>query len=167
MSEIKRYVLAVIVDNEAGALGRISGLFSGRGYNINSLTVSNIDKEGLFSRVTISTFAPEEKIDHIMALLERLVPVHKVKNLTEERAFIERNLIIIKVKTTQKNRSEILSIAQNYKAEEIDSTGSSIIFQLTDIPEKTEEFYNIMSSYGIIEVTSTGSTAMARGENTF
>lgn len=166
-NDIKRYVLAITVDNESGALGRIAGLFSGRGYNINSLTVCSIDKENLFSRITITTLAPPQKINHIIALLERLIPVHKVRNLTAEGLFIERNLIMIKVKTTPENRKEILSISKNYGAEEIDSTSSSLILQLVDIPEKTQEFYNLMDAYGIIEIARTGTTAIARGEEGF
>ena len=94
----ERHILALTVDNEAGVLGRVVGLFSGRGYNIHSLTVSEVDKEKKLSRITVTTSAPPATIAHIVTLLERLVPVHKVRDLTTDGAFVERALVLIKIK---------------------------------------------------------------------
>ena len=159
----ERHVLALIVDNEAGVLGRVVGLFSGRGYNIHSLTVSEVDKEKKLSRITISTSAPPAVIAHIVTLLERLVPVHKVRDLSGDGAFVERALVLIKIKAEAEKRAEILHLADSFGAREVDATDKSFIFEISDIPGKLNEFIAIMKPYGIIEYSRTGVTALARG----
>ena len=166
-TEEKRHVLAVIVDNEAGVLGRVVGLFSGRGYNIDSLTVSQVDKERGLSRITIATIAPEVVADHIVTLIERLVPVHKVRNLTKEGSYVERGLTLIKVKAIGDKRAEILHLADSFEAKELDSTDKSFVFEISDNPSKLNEFLDAMRNYGIIEYTRTGVTAIARGADEF
>ena len=163
----ERHVLALIVDNEAGVLGRVVGLFSGRGYNIHSLTVSEVDKAKKLSRITISTSAPPAVIAHIVTLLERIVPVHKVRDLTAEGAFVERALVLIKVKAASEKRAEILHLADGFGAMEVDSTDKSFVFELADIPGKLDEFIESMKPYGIIEYSRTGVTALARGAEGF
>ena len=163
----ERHVLALTVDNEAGVLGRVVGLFSGRGYNIHSLTVSEVDKAKKLSRITISTSAPPAVIAHIVTLLERIVPVHKVRDLTAEGPFVERALVLIKVKAVTEKRAEILHLADNFDATEVDSTDKSFVFELSDIPGKLDEFIEIMKPYGIIEYSRTGVTALARGSEGF
>ncbi len=163
----ERHVLALTVDNEAGVLGRVVGLFSGRGYNIHSLTVSEINKERKLSRITISTSAPPAVIAHIVTLLERIVPVHKVRDLTTEGSFVERALVLVKVKAVSEKRTEILHLADNFDAHEVDSTDKSFVFELADIPGKLDEFIELMKPYGIIEFSRTGITALARGGEGF
>jgi len=163
----ERHILALIVDNEAGVLGRVVGLFSGRGYNIHSLTVSEVDKAKKLSRITISTSAPPAVIAHIVTLLERLVPVHKVRDLTSDGAFVERALVLIKVKAVSEKRAEILHLADSFGAREVDGAGKSFIFELADIPGKLSEFIETMQPYGIIEYSRTGVTALARGSEGF
>jgi acetolactate synthase-1/3 small subunit len=163
----ERHVLALVVDNEAGVLGRVVGLFSGRGYNIHSLTVSEVDKEKKLSRITISTSAPPAVISHIVTLLERIVPVHKVRDLSAEGSFVERALVLIKVKAIGSKRAEILHFADSFNACEVDSTDKSFVFELADIPDKLNEFIEIMKPYGIIEYSRTGVTALARGAEEF
>lgn len=162
-----RHVLALTVDNEAGVLGRVVGLFSGRGYNIHSLTVSEVDHEEHLSRITVVTSAPLHVIDHIVTLLDRLVPVHKVRDLTQEGPFIERGLLLLKVKAEGDKRAEILHLADASKASEVDTTDQSFTFQLVDVSSKLTEFVDAMKPYGIIELCRTGITAMARGSEGF
>ncbi len=161
-----RHVLSLVLDDEAGALGRVVGLFSSRGYNIHSLTVSEMDKDKNLSRITIVTSAPIHVIEHITALLERLIPVYKVRDLTTEGPFVEKSLLLIKVAIGNK-RSELLNLASQYEALQVDATDSSFIFQLTDISSKLDEFVDLMRNYGIIEIARTGVTAMARGNQEF
>lgn len=163
----ERHVLALTVDNEAGVLGRVVGLFSGRGYNIHSLTVSEVDKARKLSRITVSTSAPPHVIAHIVTLLERIVPVHKVRDLTVEGPFVERALVLVKVKASGEKRAEILHLADSFGAREVDSTDKSFVFELSDIPGKLNEFIETMNHYGIIEYSRTGVTALARGSEGF
>lgn len=163
----ERHVLALTVDNEAGVLGRVVGLFSGRGYNIHSLTVSEIDAKDHLSRITIVTAAPPHVVKHILTLLERLVPVHTVRDLTVDGEFVERGLILVKVSAPEAKRSEILHLADDFKAKEVDTTDSSFVFQLVDMPSKLDEFLQVLQPYGIIEVARTGITAIARGAQGF
>ncbi len=162
-----RHVLSLLLDNEAGALGRVVGLFSSRGYNIHSLTVSEVDDERNLSRITIVTAAPLHVIEHIVTLLERLVPVHKVRDLTTEGAHVEKSLLLVKVKAVGANRQELLHLADQYEAKQVDITDSSFIFELTDITTKLDEFIEVINPYGIIEIARTGVTAMGRGHESF
>lgn len=163
----EKHVLSLIVDNEAGVLGRVVGLFSGRGYNIHSLTVSEIDNESHLSRITITTEAPPNVIKHIVNLLERLVPVHKVRDLTEEGAHVAKGLILVKVKAENDKRQEIIHLADEYGAKQVDITDTTFVLQLTDIPSKLDEFFDVIRPYGIIELARTGITAIARGSEGF
>lgn len=163
IQENERHVLTVMVDNEAGVLARVVGLFSGRGYNIDSLTVSEIDRENKISRITIATFAPPQVIEHIVNLIERIVPVHKVKDLTAQGAYVEKALALVKVSAEGDKRAEILHLADNFGATEVDSTEKSFAFQITDLPAKLDEFVELLKPYGIIEYSRTGVTAIARG----
>lgn len=162
-----RHVLSLIIDNEAGALGRVVGLFSSRGYNIHSLTVSEIDHAQNVSRITIVTAAPQHVIDHILALLLRLIPVHKVKDLTTDGLWVEKGLLLIKVTAKDAKRAELLHLADQYEALQVDATDQSFMFQLTDISQKLDEFVDVLRPYGIIDVARTGITAMARGSESF
>ena len=163
----ERHVLSLVLDNEAGALGRVVGLFASRGYNIHSLTVSEIDHQAHLSRITIVTSAPLHVIEHIVALVERLVPVHKVRDLTTEGACVEQGLLLVKVAAQGAARAELLHLADQCEALQVDATDRSFIFQLTDISSKLDEFVELLRPYGIIEVARTGITAMGRGADGF
>jgi len=163
----ERHVLSLILDNEAGALGRVVGLFASRGYNIHSLTVSEVDHQAHLSRITIVTAAPLHVVDHILTLVERLVPVHKVKDLTVDGSYVEKGLLLVKVKAPAEVRAELLHLADQCEALQVDATDRSFIFQLTDISSKLDEFLELLRPYGIIEVSRTGITAMARGAEEF
>jgi acetolactate synthase-1/3 small subunit len=158
-----RHVLTITVDNEAGILAKIAGLFTARGYNIDSLTVADISENHAVSRITIVTHGSESVIDQIHAQLERLVPVHKVTDLTEIGPHVERELALIKVAGTGEKRVEALRLADVFRAKVVDSTTSSFIFEITGIPDKIDSFVGLMRELGLVEVGRTGIVGMMRG----
>ncbi|MFA6219862.1 MAG: acetolactate synthase small subunit [Erythrobacter sp.] len=159
----ERHVLNVIVDNEAGILAKIAGLFTARGYNIDSLTVADISEDHAISRITIVTNGPEPVIDQIRAQLERLVPVHKVIDLTESGTHVERELALVKVAGKGDNRVEALRIAELFRANVVDTTTSSFVFELTGSPDKINSFIALMRELGLVEVGRSGIVGMMRG----
>ncbi len=159
----ERHVLTITVDNEAGILAKIAGLFTARGYNIDSLTVADITDNHSLSRITIVTHGPPTQIDQIHAQLERLVPVHKVSDLTELGPHVERELALIKVAGTGDIRVEALRVADVFRAKVVDTSTSSFIFELTGTPDKIDSFIAIMRELGLVEVGRTGIVGMVRG----
>ncbi len=160
---IERHTLAVIVDNEAGVLARVIGLFSGRGYNIESLTVAEVDHEGHRSRITIVTTGTPSVIDQIEAQLGRIVPVHEVHDLTAEGPSVERELALFKVSGGGEKRVEALRLADIFRANVVDSTLESFVFEITGTPEKIDAFANLMRPLGLVEMARTGVAALSRG----
>lgn len=159
----ERHVLTIVVDNEAGILAKIAGLFTARGYNIDSLTVADISEDHAISRITIVTKGPPPVIDQIMAQLDRLVPVHRVTDLTEEGPHVERELALIKVSGRGEDRVEALRLADVFRASVVDTTTCSFIFELTGSPGKIDSFIALMRELGLIEVGRTGVVGMMRG----
>ncbi len=159
----ERHVLTVTVDNEAGILAKIAGLFTARGYNIDSLTVADISDNHALSRITIVTHGPQTVIDQIRAQLERLVPVHKVTDLTELGPHVERELALIKVAGTGDIRVEALRVADVFRAKVVDTSTKSFIFELTGTPDKIDSFIALMRELGLVEVGRTGIVGMMRG----
>ncbi len=163
VSDIERHTIAVLVDNEPGILARVVGLFSGRGYNIESLTVAETDAREHRSRITIVTSGTPMIIEQIKTQLERLVPVHTVRDLTEGGTHVERELALIKVRGTGEKRVESLRIADIFRARAIDSTIDSFVFEMTGSTDKIDAFIKLMEPLGLIEVSRTGVAAIARG----
>ena len=161
--DIRRHTMAVLVDNEPGILARVVGLFSGRGYNIDSLTVAALDSSGRLSRITIVTSGSEMVIEQIRNQLDRLVPVHKVADLTEQGQFVERELALVKVAGGGEKRVEALRIADVFRARAVDSTLSSFVFELTGSASKIDAFIELMRPLGLVDVSRTGAVAIARG----
>lgn len=159
----ERHVLTVIVDNEAGILARIAGMFTARGYNIESLTVADISEDHAVSRITIVTNGPPEVIDQIIAQLDRLVPVHKVSDLTELGPHVERELALVKVAGTGEHRIEALRLADIFRARPVDTTTGSFVFEISGSPEKIDQFVTLMREVGLVEVARTGVVAIKRG----
>jgi len=159
----ERHVLTITVDNEAGILAKIAGLFTARGYNIDSLTVADITDTHELSRITIVTHGPPAVIDQIRAQLERLVPVHKVTDLTEIGPYVERELALIKVAGKGESRVEALRLADVFRAKVVDTTTSSFVFELTGTPDKINTFVTLMRELGLVEVGRTGIVGMIRG----
>ena len=159
----RRHTIAVLVDNEPGVLARVIGLFAGRGYNIESLTVSEIDSVKGYSRITIVTSGTDMVIEQIKALLDRLVPVHMVEDLTVQGPCLERELALVKVVNGGESRIEALRIADMFRARAIDSTLNSFVFELTGSPKKLNAFIELMSGLGKTEITRGGVVAIARG----
>ncbi|RMF41095.1 MAG: acetolactate synthase small subunit [Alphaproteobacteria bacterium] len=159
----ERHTIAVLVDNEAGVLARVIGLFSGRGYNIESLTVAEIDHEGHRSRITIVTTGTPEVIEQIMAQLGRLVPVHDVHDLTVEAVHIERELALVKVAGTGAERVEAMRLSEVFRARVVDTTLESFVFELSGTSEKIDAFVDLMRPLGLVNVARTGVVAITRG----
>ena len=161
--EIQTHTLAILVDNEAGVLARVIGLFSGRGYNIDSLTVAEVDHEGHLSRITIVTTGTPQVIEQIKAQLGRIVPVHEVHDLTVDGPHVERELALLKVGGKGEKRVEALRLADIFRAHAVDSTLVSFTFQITGTPEKVDAFAELMRPLGLIEIARTGVAALSRG----
>ena len=164
---IERHTVAVLVDNEPGVLARVIGLFSGRGYNIESLTVAETDRTNALSRITIVTSGTPMIIEQIKAQLSRLVPVHAVHDLTAEGPHVERELALIKVAGTGDKRIESLRLADIFRARVIDSTTESFVFEMTGSTEKLNAFINLMEPLGLVDVSRTGIVAISRGGKRF
>lgn len=163
MEAVERHTIAVLVDNEAGVLARVIGLFSGRGYNIESLTVAEVDPDEAMSRISIVTSGTPMIIAQIKAQLNRLVPVRQLSDLTVEGPCIERELALVKVRGTGNKRVEALRIADIFRANAIDSTNNSFVFEISGSTEKLDAFINLMKPLGLNEISRTGVVAIARG----
>jgi acetolactate synthase-1/3 small subunit len=160
---IERHTIAVIVDDEAGVLARVIGLFASRGYNIDSLTVSVVDEKRGLSRITLVTKGTPVIVEHIIALLDRVVPVHDVRDLTIEGAHIEREVALLKVTNKGKERVKAMEIADHFGARVVDSTDHSFIFELSDTSQNLDTFTNQLKDVGLVEICRTGVAAMSRG----
>lgn len=164
---VERHTIAVLVDNEPGILARVVGLFSGRGYNIESLTVAETDPANNLSRITLVTSGTRMIIEQIKAQLSRLVPVHGVRDLTDEGPHVERELALVKVAGTGDKRIESLRLADIFRAKVVDSTTESFIFEITGSTEKLNAFVKLMEPLGLVDVSRTGVVAIARGPRGF
>ncbi|MBL4601778.1 MAG: acetolactate synthase small subunit [Emcibacteraceae bacterium] len=160
----ERHTLSVIVDNEAGVLARVIGLFAGRGYNIEHLTVAPVDIAGTESRITVVTIGTPKIIEQIKAQLDRLVPIHRVGDLTDEGPSVERELALVKVCGDRDQRIEALRVAEAFRAKRVDSTASSFVFEVTGKTEKIKAFIELMEGLGLVEVVRTGVAALHRGK---
>lgn len=160
---VEKHTLAVLVENEPGVLARVIGLFSGRGYNIESLTVAEVDHTGHRSRITLVTTGTPSVIEQIKAQLGRIVPVHDVHDLTVEGASVERELALFKVSGVGDHRIEALRLAEIFRANVVDSTLNSFVFEMTGTSEKIDAFAELMRPLGLIEIARTGIAALSRG----
>jgi acetolactate synthase I/III small subunit len=167
VSTFEKHTIAVLVDNEPGILARVVGLFSGRGYNIESLTVAEVDAKNGLSRITVVTSGTPMIIEQIKAQLSRLVPVHAVRDLTAEGPHVGRELALIKVASTGEKRIESLRLADIFRARVIDSTIESFVFEMTGSTEKLNAFINLMEPLGLVDVSRTGVVAISRGPARF
>ena len=160
-------IISVLVENESGVLARVIGLFSGRGYNIDSLTVAPVDDRSERSRINVVTSGTELVIAQIKAQLDRLVPVYKVSDLTREGPHVARELALIKVVATGEARSESLRIAEAFRAHVVDATTGSFVFEMTGGTDKIDAFLALMRPLGLAEVSpAAASPPSARGANT-
>ena len=159
----ERHTLSVLVDNEPGVLARVIGLFSGRGYNIDSLTVSETEHEKHLSRITVVTTGTPMVIEQIKNQLDRLVPVHRVVDMTVTGPSIQRELAMVKVQGRGEERVEALRLADAFRARVIDASIESFVFEITGATEKIEQFINLMLPLGLVEVSRTGVVAISRG----
>jgi len=158
-----RHTISILVDNEPGILARVVGLFSGRGYNIESLTVAKTNEKENLSRITIVTAGTPMIIEQIKAQLDRLVPVHRVRDLTVEGAHVERELALVKVKGAGEKRVEALRLADVFRAKVIDAKNDSFVFEVTGASDKVDTFIGLMEALGLVDVGRTGIVATTRG----
>ena len=163
---LRSATISVLVENEPGILARVVGLFSGRGYNIDSLTVAPVESGGGRSRINIVTSGTEMMIEQIKAQLDRLVPVHRVADLTREGPHIAREMALIKIVGVGEKRVEALRIADAFRARVMDATHESFVFELTGATDKLDAFLDLMRHLGLAEVSRTGVAAIARGTRT-
>jgi acetolactate synthase-1/3 small subunit len=161
--QIESRTIAVLVDNEPGVLARVIGLFSGRGYNIESLTVTEVDQRQRFSRITVVTSGTPQILEQIKAQLDRLVPVHRVSDLTMDGTAVERELALVKVAGTGEKRVESLRIADIFRARVVDSSHDHFVFEMTGKSEKLDVFIDLMQPLGLVDVSRTGVVAISRG----
>ncbi|MEO0767091.1 MAG: acetolactate synthase small subunit [Tateyamaria sp.] len=161
---VEKHTLAVLVENEPGVLARVIGLFSGRGYNIESLTVAEVDHQGHLSRITIVTTGTPQVIEQIKAQLGRIVSVHEVHDLTVEGPSVERELAMFKVSGKGDKRVEALRLADIFRANVVDSTLETFVFEITGAPEKIDAFADLMRPLGLTQVARTGVAALPRGD---
>ncbi len=162
-AEIQSHTISVLVANEPGILARVVGLFSGRGYNIESLTVAETNAKENQSRITIVTKGTPMIIEQIKAQLDRLVPVYRVRDLTVEGPHIERELALVKVRSTGEKRVEALRLADVFRAKVIDAKADSFVFEVTGNSDKVQTFVGLMETLGLVDVGRTGIVAMSRG----
>jgi acetolactate synthase-1/3 small subunit len=160
---VESRTLCVLVDNEPGVLARVIGLFAGRGYNIDSLTVSETEHEGHLSRITVVTRGTPMVIEQIKNQLDRLVPVHRVIDLTSGGPALQRELAMVKVRGIGEKRMEMLRLADAFRARVIDATSESFVFEITGASDKIESFINLMLPLGLVEVSRSGVVAIGRG----
>ena len=161
--QVETHTLSVLVDNEPGVLARVIGLFSGRGYNIDSLTVSETEHEKHLSRITIVTRGTPMVIEQIKNQLDRLVPIHRVVDMTVAGPHIERELAMVKVRGKGEHRMEALRLADAFRANVIDANTEHFIFEITGKVSKIEQFISIMKPLGLVEICRTGVAALNRG----
>lgn len=161
---VERHTMAVLVDNEAGVLARVIGLFSGRGYNIESLTVAPVDQAQTMSRITIVTSGTPMVLEQIEAQLSRLVPIHNVSDLTLDCISVEREMALIKVVGTGEHRVESLRLADVFRARVVDSTSESFVFEVTGASSKVDAFIELMRPLGMVEMARTGVVGVCRGK---
>ncbi len=165
--KIEKHTIAVLVDNEPGVLARVIGLFSGRGYNIESLTVAEVNNADHLSRITLVTSGTRMVVEQIKAQLDRLVPVHKVHDLTDDGPSVERELALVKVAGTGDRRIEALRLADIFKAKVVDATLTSFVFELTGTTAEVDDFVGLMAQLGLVEASRTGVVAMSKGPTGF
>lgn len=163
---IRSATISVLVENESGVLARVIGLFSGRGYNIDSLTVAPVEDGRGRSRINVVTSGTEMVIEQIKAQLDRLVPVHRVADLTQEGPHIAREMALVKVICAGDKRAEALRLSDAFRARVVDATIESFVFEMTGATDKVDAFIELMRPLGLAEVSRTGVAAMARGTRT-
>ena len=163
VDDVRKHTISILVDDETGVLARVAGLFSGRGYNIESLTVARVDEENNLSRITIVASGTPMVIEQIKTQANRLVPVHDVIDLTIDGPAVERELALVKTVATGEKRVESLRIADIFRARAIDSSHNSFVFEITGSTDKIKSFIDLMKPLGLAEVSRTGVVAMARG----
>jgi len=164
MTEIKKHVIAILVDNEFGALARIVELFSARGYNIETLTVAPVSLDKKMSRITITTFGTAKTVDLICKLLKRIVPVHHAAELTKSEGYIERELALVQLIADKETHRKAMDVLKEYRTEIVEIDGESLVFEVIGTSVDVDEAVQKMKNYGLATVSRTGIAAGFKGE---
>ena len=168
VGKTEKHIIVVWVDNEAGVLARVVGLFSGRGYNIDSLAVAEVDKKHNLSRITIVTSGSPEVIDQIKLQLKKLLPVHKVADfLRGDKNIIFREMALFKITSQSKKLEKAKKLCKKFNAVILDKTNKSIVLQVTALRREVDKLVESLSPLGLVSVSRTGSVAMTRGSEIF
>ncbi len=165
MNNSQKHIISVLVDNEPGVLARVVGLFSGRGYNIESLSVSEVDSDRFLSRITIVTSGTRLIISQIKAQLQKLIPVHNLIELNNKKLFIERELLLIKVSTSRLTKKKTLDVANKFNACILSNLNNELIIEMSNTSDKISEFTKALKNFKIIELTRSGLVSMAIGSD--
>ncbi|MGE4350578.1 MAG: acetolactate synthase small subunit [Bdellovibrionales bacterium] len=164
--QILRQCFALLVDNQPGVLARVVGMFAGRGYNIDSLTVDKVDVKSNLSRIMIVSHGTREALDQVTAQLQRLMPVRRLLNLTEAGPLVERSCALLKVKGDEAQRTKAVALAEGAGAKEIEQTDTTVMFEICAAPQQVADLIEALRSVGLAEIASSGSVAMGSGETT-
>lgn len=161
--QLKKHVIAVLVENEFGVLARIVELFSARGYNIESLTVAPVSNDKKMSRITVTTYGTDKTIDLICKLLKRIVPVHYAAELSTTEGYIERELALVQIIADAKTREKALKALENYRTNVVDLEDDSLVFEVIGNSQTVEEVLKKMEEFGLATVSRTGIAAGFKG----
>ena len=165
--KIENHIIVVWVDNESGVLARVVGLFSGRGYNIDSLTVAEVDKKKNISRITITTSGTLQVLQQIRLQLSKLVPVHKVADFPSDKKTLIREMALLKVVSSKTNLGKAKKLCKKYKSTIIDSTEKSIILEVSALKKDIDQLVKKLQTLGLASVSRTGVVAMTKGSDVF
>lgn len=163
MTEIKKHVIGILVDNEFGALARIVELFSARGYNIETLTVAPISQDKKLSRITITTYGTEKTVDLICKLLKRIVPVHNAAELSRQEGYIERELALVQIIADEETRQKAISFLEQYRSHVVEIDGDSVVFELIGTSDVNDQIIKKLEEFGLASISRTGIAAGFRG----
>ena len=161
VSAIKRHILTILVDNEPGVLARVIGMFSGRGYNIDSLNVAEVSNDQHLSRITIVTEGTSEVVNQIEKQLLRIVPVHSVTNLNQEGSAVEAEVALVFIDVKEDNRKKIYEICDFYRARKIENEHNSIIFEIAGASERINRFIIEIEEITKVEIVRSGPVAIS------
>ena len=168
LGKSEHHIIVVWVDNEAGVLARVAGLFSGRGYNIESLAVAEVDKKKHISRITIVTTGTPQVIEQIKLQLRKLIPVHKVADFKRnDPTILFKELALFKVVSSQKNRDKAKKVCKKYNSIVLDKSKNSFVIQVTALRRDIDKLIEALGPLGLVSASRTGAVAMTRGPEIF
>ena len=165
--KIEKHIIVVWVDNESGVLARVVGLFSGRGYNIDSLAVAEVDKKKNISRITISTSGTPQVLQQIKLQLGKLIPVHKVADFPSNKKTLIREMALLKIISSKTNLEKVKKLCKKYKTTIIDKTAKSLVLEVSALKQEIDQLIKKLQPLGLASVSRTGVVAMTKGSEVY